>query len=156
MRLIWKSRHTYIEKLTLGPNRTQTGLVKEYSASGKCSRQRELYNLTSITVLILHCWSSCRRACTRNGLSRADHYISAPVWMDFRSEIFFPWHPGYKVNTNPCHVSKLLIHGSVHDQTFDPAKSGNVMISPKNFTVRSTQQRTIPEAENSWTRPVLR
>ena len=43
--------------------------------------------------------------------------------MDLRSESFFLWHPGYEVNlsTNSC---------------FDTAKSGNIMVTPKNFTVR--------------------
>ena len=31
-----------------------------------------------------------------------------------------------------------LIHGSGHNQSFDTAKSGNVVASPKNFTVGST------------------
>ena len=38
---------------------------------------------------------------------RADHDISTPVWMVFRSEYFFQWHPGYEINTYACHVSKL-------------------------------------------------
>ena len=29
-----------------------------------------------------------------------DGWISGP-------KFFLPWHPGYEVNANPCHVSKL-------------------------------------------------
>ena len=41
---------------------------------------------------------------------------------------------GYGVNTNPCHV----IHGSGHDQSIYTAKTGNVIVSQKNFIVGST------------------
>ena len=40
----------------------------------------------------------------------AEHDISTPVWMDFRSEIFFPWYPGYEVNTIPWLVMTLKIY----------------------------------------------
>ena len=38
---------------------------------------------------------------------RADHDFSTSVWMVFRYKYFFPWNPGYEVNTIPCHLSKL-------------------------------------------------
>ena len=42
-----------------------------------------------------------------NVFFQADHDISTSVWLVFRSEVFFPGHPGYEVNTDPCHASKI-------------------------------------------------
>ena len=67
----------------------------------------------------------------------------------------FPWHSGYEVNTNPCHVSQLLYIRAAMYQSFDTwylamikalihtAKSGNVMVSPKNFTVDPTKNQSV-------------
>ena len=48
------------------------------------------------------------------------------------------WSMYQSFNTWQLLCIKAFIHKSCHDQSFDTDKSGNVMVSQKNFTVGST------------------
>ena len=84
----------------------------------------------------------------------------------FSNLIFFPWHPGYEVNT-----SRSLIHGrkfvpgflghfyfcrSFFPFYFCSARIENIMVCPKNFSVGSTSTSDRPCSRFFGLRKVLR